>query len=109
MLHVAAQGDQPAALTFFLEKGLDINSRDKRNSTPLHWAAFAGAELALSYILAWDTDINRRDSKGLTALHLAVKASEEIRSTKGIKLLLVKGADRNIRDNHDLLPIDLVK
>lgn len=109
MLHVAAQGDQPAALTYFKEIGLDINSKDKRKSTPLHWAAFAGAELALSYILAWDADINDRDSKGLTPLHLAVKASEEIRSTKGIKLLLVKGADRNIRDNHDQLPIDLVK
>jgi len=80
---------------------LDINSRDKRNSTPLHWAAFAGAELSISYILSWEADINSQDSKGLTALHLAVKSSEDLGSTKGIKLLLVKGADRNIRDKYD--------
>lgn len=30
MLHVAAQGDQPASLLFFKRQGLDINSKDKR-------------------------------------------------------------------------------
>jgi palmitoyltransferase len=99
MLHVAAQGDQPASLAYFVKKGLDINERDRRDSTPLHWAAFAGAELTMSYILAWNADIDAVDSKGLTALHLAVKSSEDIRSTKGIKLLLIKGADRNILDS----------
>ena len=87
---------------------MNINSRDKRDSTPLHWAAFAGAELALSYIVAWDCDINSIDAKGLTPLHLAVKSSEDLRSTKSIKQLLIKGADRNIRDFQGKKPIDLV-
>ncbi|CDW73662.1 dhhc zinc finger domain containing protein [Stylonychia lemnae] len=108
MLHVAAQGDQPASLNYFYESGIDINSRDKRNSTPLHWAAFAGAELSLSYILAWEADIDSIDSKGLTALHLAVKSSEDIGSTKGIKLLLVKGANKTIKDKYGQKPIDLL-
>lgn len=47
MLHVGAQGDQPISIAYFLTLGLDINSLDKRFSTPLHWAAFAGADLAL--------------------------------------------------------------
>lgn len=98
MLHVAAQGDQPSSLVYFVKMGLDINERDKRNSTPLHWAAFAGAELTMSYIVAMNCEIDAIDSKGLTALHLSVKSSEDIRSTKGIKLLLIKGADRNIKD-----------
>lgn len=42
-------------------------------------------------------------------MHLAVKASEDIRSTKGIKLLLIKGADRNITDKNEQMPIDLSK
>lgn len=57
MLHVAAQGDQPMSLGYFLRQGLDINSKDKRDSTPLHWAAFAGAELCMSFVLAWGGDI----------------------------------------------------
>jgi len=45
-------------IAFFLKQGLDINSRDKRLSTPLHWAAFAGSDIALNYILAWGGDVN---------------------------------------------------
>jgi len=62
----------------------------------------------MSYIVAMNCDIDSVDSKGLTALHLAVKSSEDIRSTKGIKLLLIKGADRNIADCQGKKPIDLV-
>ena len=76
--------------------GLNINSKDKRESSPLHWAAFAGAELALSYIVAWGADVNAIDSKGLSPLHLAVKSAEDLRSTKSIKQLLIKGASRNV-------------
>jgi len=52
MMHVAAQGDQPISLAFFQNLGLNINSKDVKDSTPLHWAAYAGADLALSYIIA---------------------------------------------------------
>ena len=47
-----------------------------------------------------------RDSKGLTPLHLAVKSAKEHRSTKGVKQLLIKGADRNALDNSGMKPID---
>jgi len=40
MLHVAAQGDSASSLYFFKEMGLDINTADRRGSTPLHWACF---------------------------------------------------------------------
>jgi palmitoyltransferase ZDHHC13/17 len=73
MMHVSAQGDQPCSLNYFRLRGLDVNSRDRKQGTPLHWAAFSGSELALSYLLAWDADVEAKDSKGLTALHLAVK------------------------------------
>ena len=93
MLHVSAQGDQPLSLVYFLKLGLDINSMDKRLSTPLHWAAFACAELVLNYILAYGADVNARDIKGLTPLHLAVRSSEEIMTTRNIRALLLKGSD----------------
>ena len=40
MLHVAAQGNSPSALYYFYKAGLDINAEDKRQGTPLHWAAY---------------------------------------------------------------------
>ena len=37
-LHVAAQGNQPSAIVYFLNKNFDVNCRDRVRSTPLHWA-----------------------------------------------------------------------
>ncbi len=89
--------------------GLDLNSVDNKLSTPLHWAAFSGAELSLGYLLAWNVDINCRDFRGLTPLHLAIKSSENNRTSRSIKHLLIKGADKTIEDNDGKRPIDLVK
>ena len=75
-------------------------------STPLHWAGFSGADLTLNYLLAWGSDMEMRDSKGLTPLHLTVKSVKENRSSKGIKQLLIKGADRNAIDNEGKKPVD---
>lgn len=85
---------------------MPINSKDYRESTPLHWAAFSGAELTLNYIIAWGGDLDAQDSRGLTPLHLAVKSYKENRSTKGIKQLLIKGASRNALDFDTKKPVD---
>lgn len=58
MLHVAAQGDQPVALNFFKNKGLDINSRDAKMSTPLHWACFSGSEQCVYFLISWNVNTN---------------------------------------------------
>ena len=71
----------------------------------MHWASFAGAELALAYLVAWGANVNEYDSKGLTPLHLAVKTAEDIKSTKSIRLLLLKGADRDAIDLNGKKPI----
>ncbi len=43
-LHLAAQGDKVASFLYFHPLGLDINLKDAKMSTPLHWAAFSGSE-----------------------------------------------------------------
>lgn len=81
-----------------MKLGLDINSKDKRDSTPLHWAAFAGADIALNYIISWGGEINAQDIKGLTPLHLAVRTSEDIFTSRSIRTLLLKGGRTDIMD-----------
>ena len=109
MLHVAAQGDQPISIAFFMTLGLDINSKDKRLSTPLHWASFAGAEYALSYIVAQGAEINFQDIKGLTPLHLAVKTCEDTITTRQIRALLLKGAESQIKDENGQVAADFLE
>jgi ankyrin repeat protein len=46
------------AFAIFLKLGLDIDFRDKRLSTPLHWAAFAGSETVLNFILSKNPEID---------------------------------------------------
>jgi ankyrin repeat protein len=58
MMHVAAQGDAATSLYFFKEMGLNINEKDKRGSSPLHWACYSQSEIAISYLLAWNPDLN---------------------------------------------------
>lgn len=41
-MHIAAQGDAPISLYFFKKKGFDLNQKDTKGSTPLHWASFRG-------------------------------------------------------------------
>jgi ankyrin repeat protein len=43
LLHLAAQNGHVAAVNLLLERGLDVNTREKGDNTyPMHWAAAAG-------------------------------------------------------------------
>ena len=44
-------------------------------------------------------EVNAQDLKGITPLHLAVKSVELIQSTRPVRALLIKGADRDLKDN----------
>ena len=77
---------------------MDINIRDNRLSTPLHWACYSKSEVALNYLLSMNPDLNAQDQKGFTPLHLAVKSVEALKSTRPVRALLLKGANRDAVD-----------
>jgi ankyrin repeat protein len=74
---------------------MDINDADLRGSTALHWACFARSEFALSYILSMTPDLEYTDNVGNTPLHLAIKSVPTLRSTRPVRALLLRGADRS--------------
>lgn len=108
VMHVAAQGDQPISLYFFKEKGMDVRCKDNRGSTPMHWACYSKSEIALCYLLSWVKYLDDKDIEGFTPLHLAVKSVDVLRSTRPVRSLLIRGASRDMRDNNDKKPIDLI-
>lgn len=62
VLHISAQGDSCAPLVYFVkEKHMNIDDKDARGCTPLHWACYSKAEFALSYILAFEPDLEIQD------------------------------------------------
>ena len=103
VLHVAAQGDSPYSLAFFLTNStLQLTSRDKSFSTPLHWACISHAHQAVRYLLAWGAEPNAADMAGYTPLHLALRDFEfdQSKSLSTLRLLLNKGASLDIRDRN---------
>ena len=88
---------------------MDINDADLRGSTALHWACFARSEFALSYTLSMNPDLEIKDKAGNTALHLAVKSIPQIRSTRPVRALLLRGADRAARNNKDESCLDMAR
>lgn len=89
---------------------MPLNETDIERSTPLHWACFSGSDTAIYFLLAWGgVDINAQDNDGNSPLHLAVKSSEHFPNTRSLKELLIKGANRSLKDKKGRKPIDMLK
>ena len=74
----------------------------------MHWACYSNSEIALSYLLAWGPNLNAQDQDGFTPLHLAVKSVDTVESTRPVRFLLIRGADKFVADNANNTPLDLV-
>ena len=74
----------------------------------MHWACYSRAEVALNYLLSLNPDLEIQDDQGYTALHLAVKSVEQLKSTRPVRALLLKGANREARDHNNKRPVDMI-
>jgi len=99
-LHWAAGDGRIKDVKFFLEKGADINARDKNSNTPLHKAVFSGHTKTAELLIAKGADINVRDNNGSTPLHTAAFRGH----SKIVELLLSAGADANAKNNRGKTP-----
>jgi ankyrin repeat protein len=92
------------SLYYFYLKGIDINVKDQKNSTPLHWACYTRSDMALNYILSMNPNIEAQDIQGYTPLHIAVASAEKLGSTRNVKALLLRGAKRESQDKKGRTP-----
>ena len=73
VLHLASQGNYPNIIVFLIEKYfVDINSRDNKGNTALHWAVYKNSKQAVDYLVYYNIDINIKDNDGETALGIAM-------------------------------------
>ena len=103
---LAAQGDQVLAMVWLRLHGVEYLQYDSGGGTALHWAAYHGSEFATHFMLSWISDptiINKQDNDGYSPLHLGAMSGND----RIIKRLLLRGANRRIRDNQGKIPADL--
>ena len=101
-IHDATKAGDLAGVQAELDKGVDVNKKDKAEMTPLHPAAANGHKEIAELLIAAGADVNAKDRWGMTPLHLAArKGRKEV-----AKLLLTKGADVNAKANDGTTPLD---
>jgi len=101
-IHDATKAGDIAGVQAELDKGVDVNKKDKAEMTPLHPAAANGHKEIAELLIDNGADVNAKDRWGMTPLHWAArKGHKEV-----AELLLTKGADVNAKANDGTTPID---
>lgn len=97
LLLLAERGcDDAAAYRLVLERGADVNARNRHGATPLITvAACSGADKVLPALIEAGADVNATNHEGETALMMATRW---FGGAKAIKVLLAAGANMKQQD-----------
>lgn len=71
MKRISSQGPD-TAMQLLLDKGADLNSKNKCGQTALHLSAIYNEDLFIDILLRNGMDLGSTDNKGNTALHAAI-------------------------------------
>jgi len=93
-IHFAVQGRNLTTLNYFIDNGVDINTKSKSGATPLITAIEEKLKLQVICILEAGADVNIMNGSGFTALDIAIKH----RVSKDIRQLLEKAGARKSED-----------
>lgn len=86
-----------------IEAGTDVNSKNDRGFTPLHFAASHDSDKLVKLLIESGADINSKDIDGDTPLHCAAVSN----SVSSAIVLINNGADINIVNGLGETPLDL--
>lgn len=96
-IHIACLYGDLAKIRKFLESGVNINTKDFSNKTPLMYAAEDGAVDTIEYLIRNGANIDDIDVRGDTALIIALKNN----NIKASKVLIDYGANLHIKNEDD--------
>lgn len=99
-LHHAAGYGPLANVEFLINKGADVNAKNGRRSTPLHWAIHDEAKVRL--LLSKGADVNTKQAQGRTPLFLTAMLGDGVPT---MRLLFDKGADPNLASANGQTPL----
>ena len=81
--------DKETQIIELLLKKVDLNSKDNRGWSPLHWAALYGHTDIARFFIDKGAEVNAKDKNGCTPLHWAAKKGH----ADIVRILLNAGAD----------------
>ncbi len=99
-LHHAAGYGPIGNLQLLIDKGADVNAKNRRSSTPLHWAIHDEAKVRL--LLSKGANVNAKQVEGRTPLYLAAMLGNGVPT---MRLLLSRGADANLASANGQTPL----
>lgn len=100
-LITAVRANDLVRMSALIEKGTDVNERDRAGQrTALYWAAKSGNIAAMEKLIASKADPNTKDRQGRTPLWAAVETD-----MAAVKYLVEHGADVNARDGVNSTPL----
>jgi len=101
LLHVAAQKGLVNVCQALVERGLDVNSKNRYYQTPLHLAVREDHLGVVELLISAGADLNAKSSSGWTPLHwVACNGYLEV-----VKLLISAGADVNAKIDSGWTPL----
>ena len=104
-LFYAVRDGDLALVSDLIQHGANPDARDKSLWSPLHFAAQGYWSEVAELLLKHGANVDARDNNGNTPLWRAVFASRGRGDV--IKVLLSAGADRKLKNNHNVSPLDL--
>jgi ankyrin repeat protein/mono/diheme cytochrome c family protein len=99
-LHHAAGYGPVGNLQLLIDKGADVNAKNRRGSTPLHWAIHDEAKVRL--LISKGANVNAKQAQGRAPLYLAAMLGNGVQT---MRLLLTSGADPNMASANGQTPL----
>jgi ankyrin repeat protein len=99
-LHHAAGFGPIDNLQLLVDRGADVNAKNRNGSTPLHWAVHDEAKVRL--LLSKGANVNAKQGVGRTPLYLAAMLGNGVPT---MRLLLAGGADPNLASANGQTPL----
>lgn len=100
-LHCAAFNGHETVVALLLEKGAEVNSKDKQSYYPIHLAASRGYVSITEQLIEAGADLEVITTQNGTPLHVAAASNQP----RIIPLLLKAGANLEARDINGLTPL----
>ena len=103
-LHIAAKRNDISLAKFFIGQGMDVNAKNNINETPIFYSIQIKTPEVFNWLIVNGADLKVQNAYGYSLLHIACYRN----AIDCAKILIEKGLDINIKDNHGKAPITMV-